>query len=132
MPSRAQGIAEGLSERRRFAGQEMLGHVDDHDLAAEPPHDLGHLYSDRATAEDKEATGDGLHGGGFAAAPDPVEFAEPRNRRDDRVGAVGEHDVVGGVADPVDLDRARTCQAAAAAQQVIWLSASQRSCPASE
>ena len=60
--------------------------------------------------------------GHLAVRPDPVELAQPRHRRDDRIGAVREHDVVGGVRRAVDLHHAGPGQPAAAAQQ--------RRCPA--
>ena len=69
----------------------------------------------------------------LAVGPDAVELAQARDRRDDRVGAVREDDVLGGVAHAVDLDHARPGEPAGAAQQVdARCSASQRSWPASE
>ena len=54
----------------------------------------------------------------LAAGPDALELAQTRNRRDDRIGAVREDHVVGGVAHAVDLDDARAGEPAAAAQQI--------------
>src|SRR3954447_25393593 len=48
----------------------------------------------------------------------PLEVAQPRDRRHHGIGTVGEHDMVSGVAHAVDLDRARTGEPPAAAQQV--------------
>ena len=69
-------------------------------------------------AEHEQPARDGLHAGRLAVGPDAVELAQPRDRRDDRVGAARDDDVVGGVAHAVDLDRARArragrCRAAA-------------------
>ena len=48
----------------------------------------------------------------------PVELAQSRDRRDDRLRAVREHDVLRAVAHAVDLDHARPSEPAAAAQQL--------------
>ena len=50
----------------------------------------------------------------------------------DRVGAVGQDDVVGGVAHAVDLDRARAGEPAGAAQQGDAVVGQPASWPASE
>ena len=88
------------------------------DLAAEAAHGLGHLDAHRPAAEHEQPTRDGLHAGRLAVGPDPVEVAQARDRRDERVRPAGEHDVVGGVAHAVDLDRAGSGEPARAAQQV--------------
>ena len=56
--------------------------------------------------------------GRLAVGPDALELAQARDRRNDRIGAVGQDDVIGGVAHAVDLDHAWAGQSAAAAQQV--------------
>ena len=114
----AQNLAERLAQRRRLAGEHVLGHVDDHRLAAEPAHGLRHLDADRPAAEDQQAARNGLHRGRLAVGPDALELAQARDRRHDRIGAVREDHVVGGVAHAVDLDDARAGEPAGAAQQV--------------
>ena len=96
----------------------MLAALDERDLAAEPAHGLRHLDADRPAAEHEQAARDRLHAGHLAVRPDPVELAKSRDRRDDRVGAVREDDVLGRVAHAVDLDDAGAGEPAAAAQQV--------------
>ena len=64
--------------------------LDERDLAAEAAHDLRQLDADRPAAEDEQPARDGLHAGRLAVAPDAVELAQARDRRDDRVGA-GRH-----------------------------------------
>ena len=126
----AQDLAERLAQRRGLAGEQVLGALDERHLAAEAADGLGHLDADRPAAEDEQPARDRLHAGRLAVGPDAVELAQARDRRDDRVGAVGEHDVLGGVAHAVDLDRAGArragrCRAAGRCR----CSASQRSCP---
>ena len=53
-----------------------------------------------------------------AAAPHSLQVAQSRDGRDDRVGTVGQDDVIGRVAHSVDVDDTRTGQPAGAAQQV--------------
>src|SRR5262249_49891383 len=54
----------------------------------------------------------------LAAGPDALELTEARDGRDHGLGAVREHDVVGGVPGAVDLDRTGAGEPAAAAQEV--------------
>ena len=96
----------------------MLGALDQGDLAAEATHGLRHLDADRPSAQHEQAARNGLHTGHLAVGPDALELAQAGDRRDDRVGAVREHDVVGGVALAVDLDDPGPGEPAAAAQQV--------------
>ena len=117
MPSRAQRLAERLAERRGLARQQRAA-LDEHDLAAEAADGLRHLDADRAAAEDEQPARDRLHAGRLAVGPDAVELAQAGDRRDERVGAVGQHDVVGGVPRAVDLDHAGAGEPAAAAQEV--------------
>ena len=114
----AQDLAERLAQRRGLAREDVLGALDERHLAAEPAHGLRHLDADRPAAEHEQAPRDGLHAGHLAVGPDAVELAQPRDGRDDRVGAAGEDDVLGGVAHARDLDRAGPGEPAAAAQQV--------------
>ena len=96
----------------------MLGALDEGDLAAEAADRLRHLDADRAAAEHEQAARNGLHAGHLAVGPDAVELAQAGDRRHDRIGAVRQDDVVGGVALAVDLDHPGPGQPAAAAQQV--------------
>ena len=117
-PVAAQHLAERLAERRGLAREHVRGALDERDLAAEAAHGLRQLDADRAAAEHEQPPRDGLHAGRLAVRPDAVELAQARDRRHERLGAVREHDVLGGVADAVDLDRADAGEPAAAAQQV--------------
>ncbi|HEV7943382.1 MAG TPA: hypothetical protein VGP17_11340 [Solirubrobacteraceae bacterium] len=96
----------------------MLGHVDHRHLAAEAPNGLGHLHADRPATEDQQTARNGLHGGHLAVAPNAIELAQARHGRHDRIGAVGQDDVVCGVAHTVDLDDPRAGEPPAAAQQL--------------
>lgn len=109
----------------------VRGHVDHHRLSAESPNGLRHLHPDRPAAEDQQAPRDRLHRGRLAAAPNAFELAQPRHRRHHRLGAVGEDDVLGGAANAVDLDRARTGEPAAAANQIDAVVREPSSWPAS-
>ena len=128
-----QDLAERLAERRRLACEHVLGALDERNLAAEPAHGLGHLDADRAAAEDEQPPRDRLHAGRLAVGPDAVELAQPRDRRDDRVGAGRHHDVLGGVARrrrprPTPVPASRPWPRSSS---MPW-SASHRSWPASE
>ena len=114
----AQNLAERLAQRRRLPREDVLGHVDDHGLAPEAANRLGHLHPDRPAAEDQEAARNRRHRGHLAVAPDAVELLQARHRRRERVGAVGEDDVVGRVLDAVDLDHPGPGEAPAAADQI--------------
>ena len=114
----AQVLAQRLTERRRLARKDMLAALDQRHLAAETAHGLGQLDPDRTAAEHQQPPRDGLHAGRLAVGPDAIQLAQAGDRRDERIGAVGEHDVLGGVARPVDLDHARPGEPAAAAQEV--------------
>ena len=118
MPSPCENLAERLAQGSRLPPEHVLGHVDDHRLAAESADGLRHLHPDRTAAQDEQAPRDGLHAGDLTIGPDALELAEPGDRRHHRIGAVGEHDMIGGVARTVDLDGARAGQPARAAEQV--------------
>ena len=106
MPSRRSDLAERLAERRRLAREHALGHLDDRHLAAESVNGLGHLHAGRPATEDQQPARDRLHPRRLAVAPDAVELAQARNGRHDRIGAVREHHVLGGVPHAVDFDDA--------------------------
>ena len=57
----AQDLAERLAQRRRLAGEHAVGALDEHHLAAEAAHDLGHLDAHRPATQDEQATRDRLH-----------------------------------------------------------------------
>ena len=114
----AQDLAERLAQRRGLTAEQVLGLLDHHRLAAESPHGLRHLDADRATAQDEQTAGNGLHPGRLAVGPHPVELVHAGDRRHDRVGAVGEHDVGGCVALAADLHDARAGEPAGAAQEI--------------
>ena len=112
----AQDLVERIAKRRRLTRKQVARAFHEHDLPAEAPDGLGHLDADGPAAEHEQPARDGLHTGRLAVGPDPVELAEPRDRRDDRVGAAGDDDVIGRVAHAVDLDHARPGEPAAAAE----------------
>ena len=118
MPSRRSASPSASPSGRGLAREHVRGALDEHHLAAEAANGLRHLDADRPAAEHEQPARDGLHAGHLAVGPDAVELAQARHRRDDRVGAGRHDDVLGGVADAVDLDHARPGQPAAAAQQV--------------
>ena len=111
-----QSLAKRLTQWCRLPGEDMFASLDDGRVAAETVDRLGHLHPDRASAEDEQATWNHLHAGRFAIGPHALELGQARNRRKDRVGSVGEDDVLGGVAGAVDVDDARARQTPAAAQ----------------
>jgi hypothetical protein len=114
----AKHFAERLAQRSRLAREQVVGHVDYDRLAAEPAHGLTHLHADRAAAEDQEPPRHSRHRRHLAVAPDALQLAQSRHRRHYRVGPVREHHVIGCVAHAVDLDRARSREPTAAAQQI--------------
>ena len=116
-PVAAQDLAERLAQRRGLAREHVPAALDQHDLAAEAPDGLRHLHADRPATEDQQAPRDGLHARHLAVGPHPVELAEARDRRDERIRSARHDDVVGRVAHAADLDRARPGEPAAAAQQ---------------
>ena len=117
MPSRRRTSPSASPSGAGSRGEHVRGALDERDLAAEAAHGLRHLDADRSAAEDEQPARDRLHAGRLAVGPDALELAQARDRRDDRVGAAGEHDVLGGVAHAVDLDDAGPGEPAAAAQQ---------------
>ena len=95
----------------------MRGPLHDGDRAAQAANGLRHLDSHRTAAQHQQASRDRLHAGDLAICPDALEFAQAGNGRHDRVRAVGQHDVIRGVADSVHLHHARAREPAAAAKQ---------------
>ena len=114
----AQHLAQCLSQRRRLPGQHVPAALDDGRVAAETVDSLGHLHPDGASAQDQQPPRHRLHAGRFAVGPDALELAQARNRGDDRLGAVRQHHMVGGMPDAVDLDDAGAGQPSGPAQQV--------------
>ena len=113
----AQRLTQRLAQRRRLAREHVLGRLDERHLAAQTTHDLCELDTGRPASEHEQPSGHGLHPGRLVRAPDAVELSQAGNRRDDRIGAIGKHDVLGGVAHAVDLDHSRPGEATATAQQ---------------
>ena len=118
MPSRRSASPSASPSGAGSRAEHVLGHLDDRRLAAESAHGLRHLHPDRPAPEDQQASRDGLHRGRLTAAPNAVELTQARYGRHDRIGTVGEHDVLGGMAHAVNLDDARARQPSGAAQQV--------------
>ena len=114
----AQHVAERLPERRGLPWKHVVTAFDQRHLAAETADGLRHLDADRAAAEHEHPPGHGLHPGHLAVGPEPIDLAQARDRRDERVGAGRDDDVLGRVADAVHLDGARSREPAGAPQQV--------------
>ncbi len=96
----------------------MLRTLDEGDLAPEARHGLGHLHTHGPAAEHEQAARNGLHAGGLTVGPNAIELGQAWNRRNDRIGTAGNHDVLGRVSHAVDLDDPGAGQAADAAQKV--------------
>ena len=116
-PVTAQGLAERLAQRRRLASKDAVGALDQSHLAAQATDDLRQLDAGRATAQHEQPARDHLHARRLARAPDAIELPQPRDGRDDRVGASSDDDVLGAVAHAVDFDGPGPGEPAAAAQQ---------------
>src|SRR5262249_23640490 len=111
-------VSERVAERTRFAREQMGAPLDNGRGAAETADGLRDLDPDRAAAEHEEPLRNRLHPGRLTVRPDAVELPEARERRYERVWAVGENDVVGGVRPAVDLDDASPLEAPVAAEQI--------------
>ena len=106
MPSRRRTSPSASPSGAGSRGEHVLAALDERHLAAEAANGLRHLDADRAAAEDEQPARHRLHAGHLAVRPDALELAQARDRRHDRVGAVGEDDVLGRVPNAVDLDDA--------------------------
>jgi hypothetical protein len=113
-----QRLTQRLPQSRRLPRKHALGPLDERHLPAETTHDLSKLHTGRPSSEHDQPSGHGLHSGRLVRAPDAVELSQAGNRRNDRIGTIGQDDVVGGVAHAVDLDHSRPGEATATAQQV--------------
>ena len=111
----AQGLGERLAEGGRVVGEQVVGALHHRHLATQAPHDLAQLQAGRPAAQHDEAPRDLLHARRLPGAPHAGELAQAGDRRDERVGAARDDDVVGRVACAVDLDDARSGEAARAA-----------------
>ena len=101
---RPPALAECVAERLRLAAENVLGHVDDRRLAAEPVDRLRQLHAHRAAAQYEQSAWHRLHAGRLAVGPDALEVAQAGDGRHDRIRAVRQHHVIGGVPLAVDLD----------------------------
>jgi len=113
-----QDFGHGFPQRCGLAGEDVLAALDERHHAAEAAHGLGHLDADRPPAQDEQASRDGLHASHLTVAPEALELPQPRDGRNERLGAVRDDDLFRGVAHAVDLDHARPGEPAGAAQQV--------------
>src|SRR5262249_12439624 len=113
-PVAADRVGERLAERPRLAGQDVVHPLDEVDACSERGERLRERAPDRAAAEDHDAVRNLAGGGRLAIGPDVVETVEAWYRRDDRVRAGGDHDLARRVALPIDVDRARPRDPAAA------------------
>ena len=57
----AQSLGDDLAGLRLFGRQQLVGHLEQRDLGAEPCPDLGELYTDRATSEDDDRLRQAVH-----------------------------------------------------------------------
>ena len=108
-----QRLTQRLAQGRRLPREHALGRLDEHHLPAQTTHDLCKLDTGRPTSEHDQPSGHGLHPGRLVRAPDAVELSQAGNRGNDRIGAIGKDDVVGGVAHAFDLDHSRPGEATA-------------------
>ena len=108
MPRRA-------ARTRAGAGASAL---DERDFATEATDRLRHLDADRPSAEHEHPARHGLHPGHLPVRPDPLKLAQARDRRDYRIRAGRQDDMVGGAADAVHLDDTGASQTASATKQV--------------
>src|SRR5678816_1195834 len=74
--------------------------------------------SNRPAAENQQSSRNSLHAGGLAARPDTLDIEKTGNRRDDRIAAVRQNDVICCMANAVDLHHAYSGEAPSAAEQV--------------
>jgi len=123
---------ERLAQWRRLAREQVIGAFHDRDVPAEPTHRLRHLHTDRPPAQDEQVAGHGLHPGRLAVGPDSSHLSQPGDRWHERIGAVRQDDVLGRVAHAVDSTTPGPASRPVPRSSSMPLSASQRSCPASE
>ena len=114
----AERLAQRLTQRRRFTGEEMARGLDEDDLAAEPADGLGELSPGRAATQHDQPSRNAFHARRLTRAPHAGQLAQPGDRRHDWIGAVGQDDVRRGVADTVDLDDAGAGKSAGSPEQV--------------
>jgi len=79
----------------------VVAPLDEHRLASKAADGLRHLDSDRPGAEDEQSARDGFHAGDFAVRPDSIQLMKTRDRRNDRIGAGSEDDVLRRIAGAV-------------------------------
>ena len=133
MPSRRRTSPSASPSGAGSRGSTCSAAFDERHLAAEAAHGLRELDADRTAAEHEQAPRDRLHAGRLAVRPHAVELAQARDRRHERVGAVGDDDVLGGVARRRRPRPRRGPRAGRVPRsRSMPLSVSQRSCPASE
>ena len=110
-----QRLPQRLPQGRRLPRKHVLRRLDEHHLPAQTTHDLSKLDAGRPTSQHDQPSGHGLHPGRFVRAPDAVELSQAGDWRDDRIGAIGKDDLVGGVAHAFDLDHSCPGEATATA-----------------
>src|SRR5215211_1714923 len=114
----AERLAEGVAERLRLTRQKVVLALDERNRRAHAVHRLGHLHTDRSTAQHDHAARHLGEGGDLPIGPNSLGFREPRDRRDHRVGAGGEDDLAGAVLGAVHSHPAGTDDPRRTAQQV--------------
>ena len=91
--------------------------LDNGDRAAQAADCLRHLDSDRTASQNEQVPRDSLHAGDLAVRPNALEPAQTGNRRNERIRAGGQHNVVRGAADTVNVHHARAREPPTAAKQ---------------
>ena len=98
IPSAASASPIASPSGARLAREQVLGALHDRHRGAHARERLGHLDADGAAAEHEQPARHLGEAGRLAVGPHAVELAQPRDRRDHRVRAGGDDDVLGGVA----------------------------------
>ena len=114
----AQHLGESVTEGSGLAREKGRSAFDERDLATEAADCLRHLDTDRPATKDEHPRWHRLHPGHLPVGPDPLQAAQARDRRDQRVGTIGEDDVVGGMAHAVHVHHPGASQPSSATKQV--------------
>ena len=121
-----QRLTEGVAERLRLAGQRVVHALHHGHRGPEAEHRLRHLHTNRTAAEHQHPLGHLAQLRHLAVGPDAIQLGKPRDRRHDRLGPGGEHDVLAGELAVVHHHAACTRDRARAAQDVDALRAQPR------
>jgi hypothetical protein len=114
----AQSRAERRAQRRGLARKHAGGAFDDYRFPTEPAYDLRELDAGGSAAEHEQPSRDRLHARRLTRSPHPLELAESRDRRHDRIRARGHDHVLRGRPYALDIDDPHPHETAGSAQQV--------------